>query len=269
MTQKTNSECNISKSLEESVVLALDGSDTELFPFLPYILQDLWEFGADPEIIIDLVRKHADNYSDLKILDLGCGKAAVSIKLAKELNCKCFGIEAIDEFIQFANNKAKEYGVDHLCNFEVNDIRGIISEFSQFDVIILGAIGPVFGDYSSTLKILSKCLNRNGMIIIDDSYIEDDSDYTHPLIQKKESILQQINETGMLLVDEVTIPKEEIKSSDDYIFTHLRRRCIELIDKHPNKRQLFNNYIKKQEEENDILETKVVSSTFVIKKKQE
>jgi len=107
------------KTLEESVVTAMDGSESELFPFLPYILQDLWEIGASPKVIIELIRKHTNNYSNLKILDLGCGKGAVLIKLAKEFNCTCSGIDAIKEFISDANKKAKEFGVDHLCRFEV------------------------------------------------------------------------------------------------------------------------------------------------------
>ncbi|MBU4450784.1 MAG: hypothetical protein KKE35_05770 [Actinobacteria bacterium] len=60
------------KSLEESVVTAMDGTDSGLFPFLPYILQELWEIGASPEVIIRLVRKHTNNYSSLSMLDLGC-----------------------------------------------------------------------------------------------------------------------------------------------------------------------------------------------------
>ena len=152
------------KSLEESVVTAMDGSDSGLFPFLPYILQDLWEIGASPEVIIELVRKHMNNYFSLSILDLGCGKGAVSIKLAKEFNCTCLGIDAIKEFINEANNKAKEYGVDHLCKFEVGDIRERIKVLTQFNIIILGAIGPVFGDYFKTLSIISKCLKKEGLI---------------------------------------------------------------------------------------------------------
>jgi len=33
-------------TIEESVVIAMDGSDTGIFPFLPFILQDLWEIGS-------------------------------------------------------------------------------------------------------------------------------------------------------------------------------------------------------------------------------
>ena len=42
-------------TIEESVVMAMDGSDTGLFPFLQFILQDLWEIGADPDAIIRLI----------------------------------------------------------------------------------------------------------------------------------------------------------------------------------------------------------------------
>ena len=93
-------------SVEKSVVLALDGTDSNLFPYLPYILQDLWELGTSPEVVLNLVKKHTTNQSNLKILDLGCGKGAVSIKLAKELNCQCHGIDAVKEFIDEAKNKA-------------------------------------------------------------------------------------------------------------------------------------------------------------------
>jgi len=255
------------KTLEESVVTTMDGSDSELFPYLPYIMQDIWEIGASPEVIIDLVRKHTKEYSNLKVLDLGCGKGAVSIKLSEKLKCNCYGIDAIKEFINEAHTKAKEYKVDSLCKFEVSDIRIKVEELSNFDVITLGAIGPVFGDYYSTLITLSKCLNQNGIIMGDDGYIENDSDYSHPLMQKKGTILEQIKRSGMQFIDEVIIKEDDIKNSDDYIFESLKKRCIELIEKYPDKSRLFENYIKKQEEENNVLETKVVCSTMVIRKR--
>lgn len=245
----------------------MDGTDIELFPFLPYILQDIWEIGADPEIIIDMICRHAKSYHDLKVLDLGCGKGAVSIRIAQKLNCICHGIDAVVEFIDFAKQKAIEFQVDHLCKFEVGDIRDKIKELIAYDIIILGSIGPVFGNYYATLTSLQKCLDKEGIIIIDDGYVENAGDYSHLVMLSQEAIHQQINASGMQLIDEIIIDRADIRNSDDYIFDKLKKRCLELIDKHPDKQQLFYNYIKKQEEENEVLENKVTCSTMAIRKR--
>jgi len=110
------------KTVGESVVSAMEGIDSELFPYLPYILQDIWEIRSDPEFIIDLIKKGKENPAELKVLDLGCGKGAVSIKLPHKLNCRCVGIDAVKEFIDEANKRAKEYNVASLCKFITGDI---------------------------------------------------------------------------------------------------------------------------------------------------
>jgi ubiquinone/menaquinone biosynthesis C-methylase UbiE len=254
------------RTLEESVVVAMDGTDKELFPFLPYILQDVWEIGADPDSIIKLIKKHCYNLNELKVLDLGCGKGAVSVKVSQACDCFCYGIDAISEFIDYAKQKANDFHVNHLCKFEIGDIREKIKELYDYDIVILGAIGPVFGDYFSTLTSLSKCINKNGIFIIDDGYIDDDSGFIHPLMYKKSEILQQLEKAGMHVVENDIMDKEKIKNSDDYIFVNIIRRCNELIEQYPDKQNLFLNYISKQEVENYVLENKVIGTTMVIKK---
>ena len=71
----------------------------------------------------------------------------------------------------------------------------------------------------------------------------------------------------MDFIDETIFTGRDIKESDDHIFKKLKNRCNELIKKYPDKSWLFKNYIKQQQEENDILATKVVCSTTVIRKK--
>jgi ubiquinone/menaquinone biosynthesis C-methylase UbiE len=93
------------KTITESVVTAMDGTNKELYPYLPYIFQDIWEIGADPDVIIKLIKKHSTNCTNLEVLDLCCGKGAVSIKISKSLGCKCYGIDAVPEFISFAQKK--------------------------------------------------------------------------------------------------------------------------------------------------------------------
>jgi SAM-dependent methyltransferase len=252
------------KSLEQSIVNAMDGTNVDLFPFLPYILQDIWEIGTDPEIIIELIEKHKPVKRNLNILDLGCGKGAVSIMIAKKMGCRCTGIDGMEEFIADAHRKAREHGVDHLCAFEIGDIRHRIRSLPAYEIIILGSIGPVFGNYYDTLSALNKNLLTGGFIIIDDGYIEDESEFVHPAIAPRKDVFGQIEKAGMVLVDELIIGPDTIKDSDDFIFERIKDRCNELLGKYPEKKNLFEEYVRVQEVENDVLENKVICSVMVL-----
>ncbi len=211
---------------------------------------------------------HKKNYSTLKVLDLGCGKGAVSIKIAVALKCHCLGLDAMSDFIEEAKRKAAEYHVDTLCIFETDDIRQRVSSLKGYDVIILGAIGPVFGNYYHTLTQIAECLKADGVVIIDDSYIEDASPYSHPLILRRQELLDQIDTAGMQLVDEVIAnDAEDTTEGYEKEWADIVNRCHELMRQYPDKSALFEGYINKQREEYDVLENKVIGTTMVIRKK--
>ena len=251
-------------SLKQSVTASMDADDIELFPFLPYILQDVWEIGSYPEIIIQLIKKHTSASPNLKVLDLGCGKGPVSVNIAKEFGCQCYGIDGITDFVKEAKYKAKEFGVDKFCQFEFADVRTKISTLNSYDIIVLGSIGPVFGDYFTMLSILEKHLLPNGIIIIDDGYIEDSASFFHSVVQKKSDILKQISQAGMHLIDETILNPKKIKETNEFIFSKLEKRCLELIETNPTQMHLFKNYIAKQINENKALEEQIKCSTMVI-----
>ena len=248
-------------TLEESIATAMDSTDAAIVPFLPYILQDFWEMGTSSEIVIDFVVQ-TGRAPSLQVLDLGCGKGAVSVKLAATLKCECYGIDGIPEFIDIAKEKAIEYGVDTFCRFEVGDIREKIRELGKFDVIILGAVGQVFGNFYTTLTTLSEHLSPEGIIIIDDAYIDDASTFQHPSILPRRELLQQIEQAGMELIDEKTNSVADSAKE----FGNLQKRCRELMAKHPEKAYLFEDYVKNQATEYDVLENKVICSTMVFKR---
>jgi len=261
------------KTLEESIAIAMDwNEDVTIVPFLPYILQDFWEIGTPPEIVINFVREHSvvvetrHATSLQRVLDLGCGKGAVSVKLAAALKCNCYGIDGIPEFIETSKEKAREYGVDKLCRFEVGDIREKINTLDKFDIIILGAIGQVFGDYYATLTTLSKHLTPEGIIIINDAYIEDSSTFQHPAVLYRRELLKQIGQAGMELIDEYTGGEDSADYAEQ--FENLQKRCEELMAKYPEKTSLFENFIQAQADEYDALENKIIGSIMVIKKRK-
>jgi len=254
------------KTIEESIAAAMDvKQDIAIIPFLPYIFQDFWELGTPPELVIELIRRNCNDYSNLQVLDLGCGKGAVSVKTAKALRCHCYGIDAIPKFIDTANEKAKEYDVEELCRFEVGDIRVKIEEMDKFDIIILGATGPIFGDYYTALTAIGKHLSDKGIVIIEEAYINDKSSYQHPPYLLRKDLLKQFGDAGMELIDETQCDYSGIADMNNEM-ENISKRCNELKIKYPEMSSLFENYIQNQATENDALENALSGATMVLKR---
>jgi SAM-dependent methyltransferase len=252
------------KNLNESVVESLDGFHTELLPYLPYLLQDIWEIGADPNTMLSLIKQYV-RLDKLSILDLGCGKGAVSIKIAQEINCTILGIDALHEFIESARDYAKKYKVGNSCKFEIGDIRVRIKELFSFDLIILGAIGPVLGDLETTLKTLAKSLNSHGYVLLDDGYIDDNSMTKYDRCLRRTDFYKQIKVAGFEIIHEEIFTKDMLEDSDNYIYASIKRRANELIYKLPDKREILEGYLRSQEFENQILENEIITGTWLLK----
>lgn len=254
------------KSLEESIIAALSGDDLRILPFLPYLLQDLWEMGAAPGDILQLVQRNFPRRHGLKILDLGCGKGAVSIQLAAALDCFCHGIDAVPAFIEEAHARMEEYGVANRCRFECGDIRSQVDTCSDYDIIVLGAVGPVYGDLQQTLTTLSGCFNEKGAVVVDDIYTAEQDDAADSSIGEKSALLYHIDRAGMVLADEIVHSGAEVRESNREMLAHIEKRARELMIAYPQYDELFKNYLTNQRDETDLLE-RVYNTTMFIKKR--
>lgn len=254
------------RSLEESVLISLESEKPMLYPFLPYILQDLWSLGSDPEAMVYLIDKYRNPLDRLSILDLGCGKGPVSVHAAKTLNAECHGVDGRPEFIAIAQKKAVEFGVSHLCRFETGDIRTYPVPEHRYSVAILGAIGPIFGNYCQTLLTVSKHLKPEGLIIIDDAYIEGLKTKSYYPVLEKKCLLEQIHLAGFSLLEEVIADKDAEKSQNSLMFDHIKRRCNELELQHPALKYLFRDYVNAQDEAFQSIERDLICITMALKK---
>ena len=258
----------LEKTVEESIISAMEGTNVKLVKHLPYILLDFWELGSFPEEIIKIIKSQYDNYSNLSVLDLGSGKGAASVKIASELRCNCLGIDAIEDFVNFSNEKSKEYCVNDICKFETGDIRIRLKTLGKYDVIILGAIGPVLGDYCSTLSQLKPHLNNGGIVIIDDAYIEDGYTTDYPDVMRKSDILKQISNAGMEIIDKIT--NDEISGTDEAYeneYKNIEKRCMELIEKFPEDKNMILEYSEGQKKLTGLLINEITPVIWIVEKK--
>jgi len=249
-------------TVEEGLAKSLTAESVELIPYLPYILQDLWELGSSPRDMLEMIKKHIQISKETRVLDLACGKGAVSVHLAKELGCMVKGIDIIPEFIDFAVQKAKEFGVEEFCEFFVGDITELVKTEKGYDIVTLGAVGDVLGNAEETIALLKKTVKKEGYIIIDDAYGNDES---NPQYLTREQWLAIFKKTGVKLVEDKIIANDEIAGLNDEQQTWIIKRANELKEKLPEKAYLFDSYIRSQQAECDELENEISGVTMLLK----
>jgi 2-polyprenyl-3-methyl-5-hydroxy-6-metoxy-1,4-benzoquinol methylase len=248
------------------VVESLDGRDPKVLPYLPYLLQDLSELGSSAEAITGLIKKHTRGRAGaLRILDLGCGKGAVAVRLAKELECAVDGVDAMPDFVASARARAERHGVGGRCRFETEDLRVAVDCMSDYDAVILGSVGPVLGDLQETIGRVQACLKPGGLIVIDDACRREGASAATEVPERAEA-LAQIARAGALLIEEVPGDPASLKKVNRSNNRQIRRRAGELAKLFPGKEPLFTAYVRAQEEACACLEHQVDCVTWVMKK---
>lgn len=254
------------ENVKNDIAKSLEINNLDLLEYIPYLFQDLFDMGTNPSSVLEIIRKYNILKStDAKVLDLGCGKGAVSIAIAKELRFKVYGIDLMEAFIEEARTYASKFGVAELCRFDVGDIKDIVKTEIGCDLIIFGAVGQIFGGYKNTLSSINKCIKNGGFLIIDDCYIDDDSDYSDKNYVKHSSLLKIINESEFVLLDEKI--ESNVQATNQRYFVSIKKRAEELKKRYPEKVSLFEDYVRTQADENYVLENKVKCAVFVLKKK--
>ena len=120
---------------------SLSAHDTRLIPCIPCLLQDLYELGSDPPTIVALLQQHASLDRHSQVIDLGCGKGAVSHAIARTFGCHLEARDLMEDFIAEARERAASLGISHLCRFMVEDVSDAIAYERNYDVVVFGAIG--------------------------------------------------------------------------------------------------------------------------------
>jgi len=261
------------QSVLEKLAGSLTANTTELLLFLPYLLQDLWELGTSPRIVVDLIGKHeeypANALERRHYLDLCCGKGAVSVKVAKAFGARVTGIDITPEFIGVARRKAEEHGVAALCTFTVADANVAVREERGYDGVIFGAVGDVLGSWEDTVRLLRETVCEGGIIIIDDAYV-DDTDVKVRLQEyaTRTQWLDIFERSGLRLLAEVAgaVINAECDANNRAGLEKMSIRAAELSALHPEKKALFEEFMASQTDEVQDLESTLTGAVWMLRK---
>lgn len=249
--------------LEHSILASLDGQDPRLFPFLPQLLQDLDDLGTEPATIAGLLEAHASLPLDARVLDLGCGKGSVALHLLQRHPWRALGLDGMPAFVARAQARAEALGLADRCHFELADIRTWRGE-GRFDIIVLGAIGPVLGDTATTLRHVAPWLAPGGVVVVDEVYLPDAIPSRNAAYNKtKAELLDAIDRANFSIVAESRGERDSRADAYTAMFEAIRVRAEALSLQYPEHRSLFDAYVAKQAEEFEILEEEVVDVTLL------
>lgn len=253
-------------SVYDEVAESLGGT-IELIPYLPDLLSDVTELGGSAELTVNILMSiNFPDTSKLSCLDLGCGKGLIALQIADELGCKVLGIDGMSAFIKDANQMAEKRSLQHLCTFENADIKERIYQLSNFDIVILSAVGHLWGTFTETLAELKKCVKPGGIIIIDDGYTENNSGNESLYITRNDALVQ-IAANELEILQEIVIADDEIQQLNRLNTSLITIRAEELKMKFPDKTKLFDNYVNRQKNETEIFGTKIKCVVWALRKK--
>ena len=258
----------MNKETAEKLARSLTAETTELIPYLPYLLQDFWALGSVPESIAELVEKYVCPSESTRILDLACGKGAVSINIAQRLQMKVKGIDITSAFIEFAANKAKELGVNELCEFVEADINEAVKTEAGYDCVIFVSAGNLLGDTAETLHRLKTTVKSGGYLLIEDAYLSDNSSsedikFHYEYLTKAQWIT--LFESAVLDLLE-TVYYNNPNLNEESEMAAISARANELIEKYPEKKEMFEGYIRSQQNEYDDLDDSLTCAVWVLRK---
>jgi cyclopropane fatty-acyl-phospholipid synthase-like methyltransferase len=247
------------------VAAALDATPA-LLPYLPELLADLWDLGCSPSLITSWLRD-LDLPGESRVLDLGCGKGAAALTLARELGFRVHGVDLFEPFILDARARAEEWGLTPLCRFEKANLHEAVRSVSGYDVVIYASVG-VLGRLDTCVKALRRCVRPCGYMLIDNGYlapgVEPGSGF-ESLAHREESRKRLVSHGDEILRERV-LDSDEMRAIDRRYIESIRSRADALAAAHPEDADLVRGYVDRQESAAAVWERTAVSAAWLLRK---
>lgn len=234
----------MNSDLRKLVAQSLD-APPELLPWIPQLLEDFSDLAGPAEDLLELMRGLSIS-AESRVLDLGCGKGSISMKVADAYQCRVFGVDAMPEFVRSAAQEARRRGLDRFCRFVCADVREFWQEHRSFDFVIYWGVGQYLGSPAEYMSYLRKQLRPGGHVFLDDDFVDDDVSSSAADIPTRTQMRAALQSHGDLIV------REQVSDSVDSIATEQRYyRCIEQRAQHlattrPELSPLLDKFLENQ-----------------------
>jgi SAM-dependent methyltransferase len=206
-------------------------------------------FGGGPAEISfaeHVTRTWLAGRSGLRALSLGCGTGDWEIEVTRlGVFEHITGIDISPEQIDRATQQAKEAGLDHALSFRIGDVRQVLREEEQYDVVLARQSMHHFDHVRETVGLIAQALRPGGLLILDEYVGPSRFQWTRaqmraanallaalpvPLRAQSDGRIKQRVIRPSLLSMRLDDPSEAVEASE--LLPSLRRRFA-ILEQHP------------------------------------
>ena len=250
----------------EMVAYALE-VDPALLPWIPELLGDFDELGSDAALVVDVLAALGLPAS-ARVLDLGCGKGAVAVAIAKAFRCRVEGIELFEPFIDACRARAAAADVSDRCTFRHGDILKAAGRTEPVDVAVFAALGDVLGPLDETIGVIRRFVRDGGHMLIFDDYLKDGGTSAFPGFENyaaHDETLRRLQAHGDVLRREVIVSTDQSETYAQEI-AQIERRAEALAARRPELEPALTRFVEGQRQEYAYMTANTVPAIWVLER---
>lgn len=244
----------------------------QLVRYIPQLLAGIWSMSVLPETVLELLGSGERTRDVSKVLDLGCGKGAISITLARQFGYKVRGVDIFEPFVEEARSRAKKLGVDGICSFEHGDITWEARGAADYDMVLLIWMGGVLGSIGESVRKIRRLIRPGGFMLIGEACFKDGVRTDHPFQLRfagHEATVKELTMNGDVIVKELMIPPDKVAAYYREYINSLRKGAGKCAGEHPEHAALLREYVKNHEEMCRIMESTVDSYLWLLRRQDQ
>ncbi|MDZ7318156.1 MAG: class I SAM-dependent methyltransferase [candidate division KSB1 bacterium] len=215
----------------------------EMAPFLPELMTDLNTLGVPAYAIVQLLRSLRLTPEFTRVLDLGCGKGVVACAVAEALNFSVLGVDALPVSIAAASRLAAARGLSNICSFRCEDIRTTVANVDDYDVVMLLAVGSIWGSLEKTVAAIRHCLRPGGYMLIADAFWATERDIADVSYADHRHTLGQLTAYGDILLEEVLLSPAQMIDLSPGTIRLITQRAEKLAQLHPENANQLTQFV--------------------------
>jgi SAM-dependent methyltransferase len=253
------------------IAAALDATP-ELVPHLAELLADLWDLGSSPALITRWLRD-LGLPRGTRVLDLGCGKGAVSLTLARELGFQVHGVDLFEPFVHEARARGEEWGLAGRCRFEKGDLREVARTAEGYDVVVYASVGAL-GPLDACVGVMRGCVHEGGFLVIDEGFLAPGSEAGkaipdlpgHENLASYEESRRRLESHGDEILREHILEPAEMRAMDERYIRSISARAEALAKARPEDADVVRSYVVRQRRAASAWERSSVSASWLLRK---